>query len=288
MKKILIPLTALLATAAGAAPKITPQSIVVNPLPANVAVNVWTDRDASGQGTPNYAVGDKIRIYTSVSQDAYVYLFNVNPNGSIDQILPNRLGGDNFVKANTVKVFPDSNANFTFDIAAPYGVNKVLALASQTQLNLDQISSFTTGGQFAQVNVQGQQQLAQALSIVVNPIPQNSWITDTAQYNVVPGVAATQPRPTPVRPTPAPPVVTYPTPDWNQTNRWDYSFTGNNSLSSVYNFYVNQLSRQGYRLTDSRQRGNQVTARFVKGGGEATLNVKQTGSRFQVRIERRS
>ena len=288
MKKILMPLTALLVTTAFAAPKITPQSIVVNPVPANVAVNVWTDRDASGQGTPNYAVGDKIRLYTSVSQDAYVYLFNVNPDGSIDQILPNRLGGDNFVRAGSVKVFPDSGSNFTFDIAAPYGVNKVLALASQSQLNIDQISSFTAGGQFAKVNVQGQQQLAQALSIVVNPIPQNSWITDTAQYNVVPGVAYTQPRPTPVQPVPGNPVVTYPTPDWNQTNRWDYSFSGNNSLSGVYSFYVNQLARQGYRLTDSRQRGNQLSAHFVKGNGEATLTVKQTGNRFQVRIERRS
>lgn len=101
MKNLLIATSLLLGLSVAAAQaRITPQSIIVNPAPADLKVQVWVDRDQSGNGTPNYAVGDRIRIYTSVTDDAYVYLFNVNPDGSVDQILPNRYAsGANFVKS---------------------------------------------------------------------------------------------------------------------------------------------------------------------------------------------
>lgn len=187
MKNLLIIGTLALAGAASAAPKISAQSIIVNPVQADLNVKVWTNKDPSGQSSPNYRVGENVTIYTSVSSDAYVYLFNVNPDGSIDQILPNRYtSGDNFLKANTVKQFPAPGDDYTFTIAGPAGQNKVLAVASQGQLNLDQISQFKSDqGGFATVNVRGQQNLAQALSIVVNPIPQNSWTTDVAFYDTV-------------------------------------------------------------------------------------------------------
>src|SRR6476469_6278797 len=124
MKKILA-LTLLgtaLATPPHPAPSISAQSIIVNPVPSPVNVRVWTDRDSSGAGTPDYLPGEKIRLYTSVAQDAYVYLFNVDPAGQVDLILPNRYqGGGNFLKAGSVKVFPGAGDGFTFDIAAPYG-----------------------------------------------------------------------------------------------------------------------------------------------------------------------
>jgi uncharacterized membrane protein len=182
-----------LVSGALAAPRITAQSIIVNPIPTDLQVRVSTDKDASGAQVPSYRVGERIRLSVAVNQDAYVYLFNVNPDGSIDQILPNRFAsGANFLKANTVKQFPATGDNFTFDISGPSGLNKVLALASKTELNLDQISNFSSSATttnaseaFATVTVRGQQQLAQALSIVVSPLPQNTWVSDTALYNTV-------------------------------------------------------------------------------------------------------
>ncbi|GGK94823.1 DUF4384 domain-containing protein [Deinococcus radiotolerans] len=183
-KLLLIPAAMLLSTAA-AAPKISAQSIIVNPTQPDLSVSVRVDKDTSGNQNPAYRVGDKISISTTVNRDAYVYLFNVNPDGSVDQILPNRLSDSNLVKANTTKVFPAAEDKFNFTVAGPIGQNKVLALASLTPLNLDQISSFKTAqDQFATVNAKNQAGLAQALSIVVNPLPQNSWVSDTAFYTV--------------------------------------------------------------------------------------------------------
>ena len=175
-----------------ATPALSAQSIIVNPLPADIAVSVWTDRSSDSQSVPDYQVGDPIRIYTSVSRSAYVYLFNVDPDGNVMLILPNNYsGGSNYLFAGEVKAFPSDQDAFTFDIAAPYGLNKVLALASETPLALNDLADFqsesaqSTG--FADVNVFGQDPLAQALSIVVSPVPQNTWASSVAFYNVAYG-----------------------------------------------------------------------------------------------------
>ncbi|KEF33798.1 S-layer protein [Deinococcus sp. RL] len=186
MKKLLMIPAAMLLSTAAAAPRISAQSIIVNPTQPDLSVSVRVNKDSSGSGNPTYRVGENITISTTVNRDAYVYLFNVDANGEVTQILPNRLGGENFVKANTTVTFPRPGANFTFTVGEDLGLNKVLALASLTPLNLDQLSTFKSQqDQFATVNARGQNQLAQALSIVVNPIPQNSWVTDTAFFTVV-------------------------------------------------------------------------------------------------------
>jgi len=185
MKKFLMIPAALLLSTAGAATKISAQSIIVNPTDPDLSVSVRVDKDTSGSSNPTYRIGEAIQISTSVNRDAYVYLFNVDASGEVNQILPNRLGGNNFVKANTTVTFPRPGAGFTFSVDGPAGLNKVLALASLKELDLDQLSTFKTQqDQFATVTAKGQQQLAQALSIVVNPLPANSWVSDTAFFTV--------------------------------------------------------------------------------------------------------
>ncbi|WP_288402817.1 PEGA domain-containing protein [uncultured Deinococcus sp.] len=186
MKKFLMIPAALLASTAFAAPKISAQSIIVNPAQPDLSVSVRVNKDSTGNANPGYRVGENISISTTVNRDAYVYLFNVDSTGEVTQILPNRIqGGGNFVKANTTAVFPGAGAGFTYSVDGQVGLNKVLALASTTELNLDQLSNFSGQDQFATVNAKGQDGLAQALSIVVNPIPQNTWVSDTAFFSVV-------------------------------------------------------------------------------------------------------
>ncbi|WP_309572350.1 DUF4384 domain-containing protein [Deinococcus sp.] len=182
----LLALTVLsILSTAGAQAKITAQSIIVNPTTPDLSVNVRVDRDASGAQNPAYRIGDAITISATTNRDAYVYFFNLDPGGAVDQILPNRLGGDNFVKAGTTRAFPAPGDGFTYNVAGPAGQSKVLALASLSPLNLDQLSTFKTQqDSFATVNASTQAGLAQALSIVVSPLPQNSWVSDTAFYTV--------------------------------------------------------------------------------------------------------
>lgn len=272
-----VALAASLGAPAHAAPKISAQSIIVNPVPTTVNVKVWTDRDTSGARTPSYAPGDRIRLYASVSQDAYVYLFNVDPNGQVDLILPNRYqGGANFLKANTVKVFPAAGDPFTFDIAAPYGVNKVLALASRTPLNLDQIATFKSAqNSFADVNVKGQQGLAQALSIVVTPVPQNTWSSATAFYQVVGRPAAALPA-----------VPARPANPWGDAREWKLVVSVPSDLRALHDSYAARLKAEGYVQTKLKIKNNEIESEYRRGNDEAELQVKRKGNSVEIELER--
>ncbi len=160
---------------------ISPQSIVVNPKPS-FSVEVFTDRDTSGEGIPTYQIGEQITIGVRVSSAAYIYLFNIKSNGEIQQILPNRYdqqGQNNFLEVGQTRYFPRPDAPYTFDIAGPRGLDKVIAVASKDPLDTSQLANFSQDPNFASSNA-GEQSFAQSLSIVVRPKPQNSWVTDTA------------------------------------------------------------------------------------------------------------
>lgn len=197
MKKFLS-LTALLGLglAAASPAKITAQSIIVNPVETKLNVDVWVNKDASGKQNPIYAEGENITIGLKANQDAYVYLFNVNANGVVDLFFPNNYEESNFVKAGVTRIFPGEGQKYTFTVGGPDGQDKLLALASTKQLTLDDIATFAGSQGFAQVKVKGQDNLARALSIIVNPLPADGWVTDVALFRV--GNAPTQPAPEPV------------------------------------------------------------------------------------------
>ncbi|MDZ7705483.1 MAG: DUF4384 domain-containing protein [Trueperaceae bacterium] len=195
---ILFALTAsLLFGPASAQGGISAQSIVVNPNPS-FGAEVFVDKDVSGRSTPTYQIGETIRIGVRVSRDSYVYLYNVRSNGQVVQILPNALdsGRDNYLLAGETRYFPRRDAGYTFQVDGPSGIDQVVAVASTRPLNTRELGQFRREGDFYTAGQSGQQSFARTLSIVVNPLPRDSWVTDTAQFRVQ---AQNRPQPRPVR-----------------------------------------------------------------------------------------
>ncbi len=171
------------ATALAQGPVLSPQSIIINPLPS-FEVEVFVDKNPSGEEAPVYNIGERIRIGVRVTEDAWIYLFNVRSNGEIQQILPNRLdpaGQNNFVRVGETKFFPPDGARYTFNVAGPSGLDKVIAVASKEPLNTSELAQFERDPNFATSNI-GEQGFAQTLSIIVQPLPQDEWVTDTALF----------------------------------------------------------------------------------------------------------
>lgn len=200
-----------LGLAAASPAKITAQSIIVNPVESKLKVEVWVNKDASGNQNPVYQKGEALTIGLKTNQDAYVYLFNVNANGAIDLFFPNNYEESNFVNAGVTRTFPAEGAKYTLTVGGPNGQDKLLALASTKALTLDDIAKFTGDQGFAQVGIKGQENLAKALSIIVNPVPADGWVTDTVNFRVngkVTGatgtVTETPNTPNPNQPVPAP------------------------------------------------------------------------------------
>ncbi len=157
---------------AQSAPVATPQGIVVNPAPTSLKVQVAVNKAGVN---PIYSEGEKLQISVSVNQDAYVYAFNITATNEVVVLLPNGLSnGTPLLKAGETRSFPGANDKYTLDIAAPYGQEKIFALASKTPLNLSAIIPQVTSGGFTQATVPGTG-LARPLAVVVTPLPPQDW-----------------------------------------------------------------------------------------------------------------
>ncbi|GAB5603698.1 PEGA domain-containing protein [Thermus sp. FJN-A] len=177
MRKLLL---ALLGLGAALAQQMSPQGIIVNPVPTDLQVRVWVDKDPGKRGNALYQVGEPIYIYVSVNQDAYVYLFNINADGRIDPILPNAFERDNFLRAGETRRFPPEGGRYRYTVTGPEGEDRILAVASRRPLSLGEILDVEGN----RVRVQGAEGLARALSIVIEPVPAKDWVTDVARYFV--------------------------------------------------------------------------------------------------------
>ena len=191
MKRLLGLALLLLSLASAQRIVVSPQAIVVNPRPG-FDVQVWLDRDTSGNSTPVYDIGEEIRISVRPAKNSYIYVLDVKPSGEVTQIFPNRFDSQNRVSAGQTITLPPSGARYVFNIAPPRGLSKVIAVASRTELDTRQLASFRNQTDLFAVSNIGEEGFAQSFAIIVNPIPQESWVTDTALYNV--GGQAAQPR----------------------------------------------------------------------------------------------
>jgi hypothetical protein len=54
--------------------------------------------------------GDEVKIFYSVSEDAYVYIFSIAADGSVTLLLPNANNPDNFTRAGSANQFPQAGS----------------------------------------------------------------------------------------------------------------------------------------------------------------------------------
>lgn len=111
-------------------------TVAVQPSPARVGQELSFKLDLSG-----------------TAETWNVALFVEDPEGNIDQLLPNRTGdGSSTLRDGTTWVFPDDQSKLLLKASAPAGVHTILAYASPKPLDLSAISTYRDGQVFATVN----------------------------------------------------------------------------------------------------------------------------------------
>lgn len=175
-------LVALLALwTAVAAAEISPQGIIVNPSPGKLSVKVWVDRDPVKRGDAVYRVGDPIQIYVSVTEEAYVYLFDVKADGEVQQFFPNSYDQQNRLRAGEVRRLPPPGAGYRFTVDGPAGRDTILAIAVKQPISARALGDLARG----EISVRGLRALSEALSIAVRPLATTAWATDSVSFRVV-------------------------------------------------------------------------------------------------------
>ncbi len=147
---------------------VAPQGIIPTPPEStDFQVSIFVDRGA-------YAVGDSISIQYSVNKPAYIYIWDITPDGQANQIFPNALpgGSANYVVAG-VHTVPGS-----WQIAPPVGTEYLQILATTSPV--DPFVSFIGDPRALQAQVE-----AQILGIL--PATERTW--NFTSFDIVSGTA---------------------------------------------------------------------------------------------------
>ncbi len=160
----------------------SPLGIIPTPIPGGVTVSIWTDKTA-------YVVGENVTITYTVSQAAYIYVLDFQPDGVVRQVFPNSYSGWNYVSAGT-HTLPDGMYRFT--VYPPTGVEQLQIIASGTPLTL---APSSYGQPFPMV---GSSPSAATLSVqaqIKGIIPEPQWATAWASFTILTGYSYTPPTP---------------------------------------------------------------------------------------------
>ncbi len=98
---------------------------VPDPYNRPVRVEVWTDRREGS----TYCAGDSIRIFFRTNIDAYVTIYDLNTQGRVNVLFPNRYHRDNFVRGGRTYSLP-SGYGYRLMVEGPRGWEYLRAVAT--------------------------------------------------------------------------------------------------------------------------------------------------------------
>ncbi len=141
---------------------VAPKGIIATPPDSELEVRIWVDKGA-------YAVGEAITITYSVNKPAYIYIWDIQPDGIANSLLPGLLGSSNHVTAGEHTLSGGM-------IAPPLGTEYLQILATTSPVQ--PFAYMTQDPEVFQQSVE-----AQILGIL--PVEERSW--DFTSFEIVSG-----------------------------------------------------------------------------------------------------
>jgi len=110
---------------------------------AELKVVLWADHENN-----TYKVGEDIYLFFTTNKDCFLTLININNDGSVRILLPNKFQKDNMAKAGYVYRIPSESAEFTFKAREPVGEETVKAIAILEDVSLYDERDVSSSGNF--------------------------------------------------------------------------------------------------------------------------------------------
>jgi len=101
-----------------------PQGIIIEPPEEGLSVHIWVDK-------PVYTLEEKVKIHFEINQDAYVYIWDIDPAGKVTLLLPNYYEPANFFRAGTYTIpSPGKGYTLSFEPGSPTGTEWLQIMAT--------------------------------------------------------------------------------------------------------------------------------------------------------------
>jgi len=160
-----------------------------DPTPNPLSASIWTNK-------PTYTVGETTTVYFSINQPAYVYIYDIQPDGVVRMLFPNVYSQANYKQAGTYTL-PDGG--YRFRVAPPYGTEQLQIIASPVSLGLE----LPYGEPFPMVGPSPSAATQDIHAHIMGIIPEPTYVTAWTSFTIL-GYSYTPPTPTPT-PSPTPP-----------------------------------------------------------------------------------
>ena len=167
---VLLSTLALVAVIGMAQAVVAPKGIIATPPDSELEVRIWVDKGA-------YAIGDPITIYFSVNKPAYVYIWDIRPDGHSEPLFPYPSSGapSNYMQAGEHILGPPPGSG-GWVIGPPTGTEYLQILATTSPVQ--PFAYMTQDPEVFQQSIE-----AQILGIL--PVEERSW--DFTSFEIVPG-----------------------------------------------------------------------------------------------------
>ena len=103
--------------------------VAIKPEQSSFNVRVWTNKE-------EYQIGEKIIFSVESKQNGYLTLLDVDPNGNINIIFPNKFHQENFIRAGETYSVPSKEYNFALDVRGPSGLERIKAIITLDDIAL--------------------------------------------------------------------------------------------------------------------------------------------------------
>ncbi|RLE28587.1 hypothetical protein DRJ54_06245, partial [Candidatus Acetothermia bacterium] len=163
--------------------QVEPLGIIIEPpTEEGLSVRIWVEK-------PAYAVGEYVTIHFEVNQDAYVYIWDISPDG-VCLIFPNQNEMNNYVTAGEHTV-PGPGKGDYLRVVPPLGTEWLQIVATKQRVDgiVQFFGGFSPGSQFAcsPAGRQAISQLDQVKSMIDSALPENERAFDFTSFEVVSG-----------------------------------------------------------------------------------------------------
>jgi len=156
---------------------VAPKGIIIEPPDVSgLSVRIWVDKGA-------YTVGERIQVHFEVSEDAYVYVYNIDAAGEVRLIFPNYWSRNNYVSAGEHAI-PDSSA-YRLTVVEPTGTEYLQAIAAKQPLGIT--PQFQLSVPFPFLGEDPESFKSEIQGQIMGIIPEPQWAEDWTSFEVVSG-----------------------------------------------------------------------------------------------------
>jgi len=153
-----------------------PQTIIIGPDESSLNVDIRTNK-------PRYKPDESLKIHLELTKDAYVYIYDIRPDGQVTLLFPNGFAQNNYLTAGSHTL--PATKDYSLVVDEPLGVESLQAIASTTPLPIPELSSQSLDEQAFPVIGEGIQEVKPDVEAMVQESAQpDDWATAWTQFLV--------------------------------------------------------------------------------------------------------